>query len=61
VTITYRIGGAGCGPTAVTLNGKKLPFTREAHPYRIGGAEVPIAELREQLTAGTNELIVCLG
>jgi cellobiose phosphorylase len=60
VHILYRISGAGYGPTAVTLNGKDLSFTREATPYRTGGAEVPMAEVRERLTAGTNELIVCL-
>ena len=57
----YRIGGAGYGPTAVTLNGQDLSFTREANPYRTGGAEVPMAEVLERLTIGTNELRVCLG
>ena len=61
VHITYRIGDAGYGPTAVTLNGQELSFTREANPYRTGGAEVPMAEVLERLTAGTNELIICLG
>jgi cellobiose phosphorylase len=61
VTIIYRIGGAGYGPTAVTLNGQKLSFTREANPYRTGGAEVPMAEVLERLTVGTNELRVYLG
>jgi len=59
--ISYRIGAAGYGPTAVILNGKALSFTREANPYRTGGAEVPMAEVLERLTAGTNELLVCLG
>jgi cellobiose phosphorylase len=59
--ISYRIGAAGYGPTAITLNGKELSFTREANPYRTGGAEVPMAEVLERLTAGTNELLVCLG
>jgi hypothetical protein len=45
----------------VTLNGKELSFTREANPYRTGGAEVPMAEVLERLSAGTNELLVCLG
>jgi cellobiose phosphorylase len=61
VQISYRIGAAGYGPTAITLNGKELSFTREANPYRTGGAEVPMAEVLEWLTAGTNELLVCLG
>jgi 1,2-beta-oligoglucan phosphorylase len=61
VTLIYRIGGAGYGPTAVTLNGQKLPFTREVNPYRTGGVEVPMAEVLDRLTVGTNELLVCLG
>jgi cellobiose phosphorylase len=61
VHITYRIGHAGYGPTAVTLNGQELAFTREANPYRTGGGEVPMAAVLERLTVGTNELIVCLG
>jgi 1,2-beta-oligoglucan phosphorylase len=61
VHLVYRIGGSGYGPTAVTLNGQDLSFTREANPYRTGGAVVPMAEVLEQLTIGTNELRVCLG
>jgi len=61
VQIIYRIVGAGYDPTAVPLNGKALAFTREANPYRTGGAEVPMAEVLERLTAGTNALLVCLG
>jgi cellobiose phosphorylase len=61
VQISYRIGAAGYGPTAVTLNGTELSFTREANPYRTGGAEVPMTEVLERLTAGTNTLLVCLG
>jgi cellobiose phosphorylase len=61
VQISYRIGGAGCGPTAVTLNGEALAWSREANPYRMGGVEVPMTQVLERLTAGTNELLVCLG
>jgi cellobiose phosphorylase len=60
VHITYRIGNAGYGPTAVTLNGQELSFTREANPYRTGGAEVPMTAVLERLTVGTNELVICL-
>ncbi len=58
---TTILHGAGYRPTAVTLNGKELSFTREANPYRTGGAEVPMAKVLERLSAGTNELLVCLG
>jgi len=47
VHIIYRIGGAGYGPTAVTLNGKELSFARAVNPYSTGGAEVRIAEVLE--------------
>jgi len=60
VHITYRIGHAGYGPTVVTLNGQELSFTREANPYRTGGAEVPMTAVLERLTVGTNELVICL-
>jgi cellobiose phosphorylase len=59
--VTYRIKAAGCGPTGVNLNGGELPYTREANPYRPGAAEVPMAAVRERLTAGTNRLTVYIG
>jgi hypothetical protein len=37
-----------------------LPFTREANPYRPGGAEVPMVAVLERLTVGTNEFVICL-
>jgi hypothetical protein len=43
VRISYRIGDAGYGPTAVTLNGQELALTREVNPYRTGGVAVPMA------------------
>jgi cellobiose phosphorylase len=61
VHITYRVGAAGCGPTAVMLNGQEMAFRRTANPYRPGGAEVPMAEVLERLTSSPNELIVHLG
>ena len=61
VQIVYRIGAAGYGPTSITLNGTALSFTREINPYRLGGAEVPMAEILAQLSASPNELVVRLG
>ena len=61
VRIVYRLGSAGYGPTAVSLNGQELAFTREANPYRTGGAAVPMAAVLERLTTGTNELRIRLG
>jgi hypothetical protein len=40
---------------------RDLSFIRAANPYRTGGAEAPMAQVLERLTAGTNELIVGLG
>jgi cellobiose phosphorylase len=59
--ITYRVKGAGCGPSAVNLNGIDLPYTRGANPYRTGAAEIPMAAVQERLTAGTNRLTVYIG
>ena len=59
--VTYHIKGAGFGPSAVSLNGSDLPFTRSANPYRTGAAEIPMGAVRERLTAGTNRLTVQLG
>src|SRR6185503_4443227 len=42
VTVVYRCGTRGVGPTAVTLNGTALPFTRLDNPYRLGGTVVPM-------------------
>jgi 1,2-beta-oligoglucan phosphorylase len=61
VRVIYHVSGAGHGPRSVTLNGTELSFAREANPYRTGGVEVPMAQVRERLTAGANELQVCLG
>lgn len=44
--VEYRVGGRGAGPVALTLNGRALPFEREANPYRPGGARVSTAALR---------------
>jgi len=56
--ITYRIRENGCGPTKMNLNGTELPFSRCAHPYRTGAAEVPMVEVGKFLKAGTNKLTV---
>jgi cellobiose phosphorylase len=60
VRVVYRIGAAGCGPTALTLNGTDLSFRREPNPYRVGGAEVSMAALSQRLSAGENTLQVQL-
>jgi cellobiose phosphorylase len=59
--VVYRIGRAGSGPVAVTLNGADLPFEREPNPYRPGGVSVPTAAIRERLRPRENDLAIRLG
>lgn len=58
--VVYRIKAAGCGPTALNLNGKDLAFRRVPNPYRTGGVEIPMSELRELLHDGLNRMTVFL-
>ena len=58
---THRITGAGCGPTAVSLNGADLPFSRGANPYRMGAAEVPMEAVLARLIEGVNRLRIQVG
>jgi len=60
VTVVYRIGATGHGPTALILNGTALPFEREANPYRTGGAAVSMEALGRLLTGAANTLEVQL-
>jgi cellobiose phosphorylase len=59
--VIYRIEGAGCGPTAVNLNGADLPFSRGANPYRMGAAEVPMEAVLARLIEGVNRLRIQVG
>ncbi|HYD48069.1 MAG TPA: hypothetical protein VEB21_06975, partial [Terriglobales bacterium] len=56
VRLVYRSGSRGCGPVVIELNGAALPFTREANPYRVGGACVAVEELRRRLKRRNNTL-----
>jgi len=58
VDVRYQRGARGVGPTAVTLNGGALPFTRLPNPYSPGGVEIPLAAIVEHLASQSNELIV---
>ena len=59
--VTYCIRGSGCGPEKVNLNSAELAFTRGANPYRTGGAEIKMKELKSLLVKGTNRLTVHVG
>ena len=58
VEIHYRVGARGHGPRALTLDGKDLPFEREANPWRTGGAVVAMDALRAGLGGGPHVLTV---
>lgn len=58
LTLRYRVGPTGHGPRALTCNGARLAFVREANPYRTGGAVVARATLHACLREGANTLDV---
>jgi cellobiose phosphorylase len=47
--VQYRIGRAGCGVSAIDLNGQRLEFERENNPHRPGAALLPRAALSAAL------------
>ena len=59
--IDYRIAAAGGPVTALRLNGRALPFSRAANPYRDGAAVVQRAAFQRACRAGANELLLQLG
>jgi cellobiose phosphorylase len=61
IELELQPGPLGHGPTAVLLDGEPLPFTREANPYRVGGARIEHAALRRRLAAGARRLVVHTG
>jgi CRISPR-associated protein Csx3 len=61
VEVRYRIGKAGCGVSAITLNGTPLPFTHRSNPHRRGAAIVPRADVVKRLTTSGNALEIALG
>jgi cellobiose phosphorylase len=61
VDVVYRIRGAGCGVTAVTLNGKSLSFERRTNPHRPGAAVVARAAFTERLALDKNVLNLDVG
>jgi cellobiose phosphorylase len=59
--ITYEIKAAGCGVNAVEINGQRVPFAREANPYRTGAARVAVSELRKLLGSSQSAMKVVVG
>ncbi|MCX8043375.1 MAG: hypothetical protein N3B18_04530 [Desulfobacterota bacterium] len=58
--VIYHLRTGGTGPVNVMLNGRSLPFTRGANPYRQGAAEIPMAAVMQHLTSGVNDIDVFL-
>jgi 1,2-beta-oligoglucan phosphorylase len=59
--ITYQIKGAGCGVSAVEINGTSVQFAREVNPYRTGAARVSLIEARKLLDTSDGKMKVFVG
>jgi 1,2-beta-oligoglucan phosphorylase len=58
IDVTYRVGARGAGPTAVVLNGVRMPTVPLTNPYRAAGLSVPLRQVREILAATPGRLDV---
>ena len=61
VELRYRIKGAGCGVSRITLNDTALTFETESNPHRRGAALLPRAKVVELLQGAGNVLSVDIG
>jgi cellobiose phosphorylase len=61
IEVRYRVGVAGCGVTAIRLNGSPLPFVCQPNPHRRGSARVARQTVREHLAPGRNLLEIDIG
>lgn len=61
IEVIYEVRRAGCGVTAVGINGESLPFDREFNPYRHGAALVSVETLARHLTPDRNVMIISVG
>jgi hypothetical protein len=52
---------AGCGVSAIKLNGRKLEFEREHNPYREGAARVALKAVTDALQAKKNRIEIAVG
>jgi cellobiose phosphorylase len=59
--VTYEIKAAGCGVSAVEINGNAVQFSREVNPYRTGAARVPLGEARKLLATAHGRMKVFVG
>lgn len=61
VTLSYEIGGAGHGVSAVSVNGQDLRLTYDANPHRKGAARIERALFVGELDRPDNTLQVKVG
>lgn len=61
VEVLYQVGGRGCGPVSVNLNGEDLDFVREANPYRTAGVRIARDAFDEGLTGKDDRLTLWIG
>jgi cellobiose phosphorylase len=61
VTLSYEIGGAGHGVSAVTVNGQAVAISHDANPYRTGAARVERALLVGKLDRADNTIQIKVG
>jgi CRISPR-associated protein Csx3 len=60
VEITYRVTGAGYGPTSLVVNGTRVEGTREQNTYRTGGLRVAASRLAGMLNSSDNRIEIDL-
>jgi len=65
VELIYEIKGAGCGVTAVSVNGQDVPhdifLSHDPNPYRTGAARIDRAQLVRRLDQPNNTVVVHVG
>jgi cellobiose phosphorylase len=58
IDVTFSVGARGVGPTAVVLNGVRMPTVPLANPYRAPGVSVPLRQVRAILGTAPGRLAV---
>ena len=61
IEVHYRVGQAGCGVSAIELNGDALALSHASNPHRRGAARVSKASFTGKLRRERNLLSVRLG
>lgn len=61
VTMSYEIGSAGHGVSAVSINGEALALTNDANPHRTGAARIERAAFVGKLDRADNTIQIKVG